>query len=41
MLRKRKSAVEGGPKKGRSWIETEAGVEQEEVGLEVNLVGIH
>ena len=27
MFRKGKSAVEGDPKKGRSWIETEAGVE--------------
>ena len=31
MLRKGKSAVEGDPKKGWSGIETEAGVEYEEV----------
>ena len=41
MFRKRKSAVEGDPKKGWSWVEMEAGAEQEKVGLEVSLVGIH
>ena len=41
MFRKGKSAVEGDPKKGGSGIEMEAGVELEEVGLEVSLVGIH
>ena len=40
MFRKGKSAVEDDPKKGWSGIETEAGAEQEEVGLEVSLVGI-
>ena len=40
MLRKGKSAVEGDPKKGWRRIEAEAGAE-EEVGLEVSLVGIH
>ena len=40
MLRKGKSAVEGDPEKSWSGIETEAGAE-EEVGLEVGLVGIH
>ena len=39
MLRKRKSAVEGDHKKSRSGIETEVGAEQEEIGLEVSLVG--
>ena len=39
-LRKRKSAVEDDPKKSWSWAEMEEGVEQEEVGLEVSLVGI-
>ena len=41
MFRKGKSAVEGDPKKSWSWIETKAGVEQKEVGLEASLVGIH
>ena len=41
MFRKGKSAVEGDPKKSWSGIETEAGAEKEEVGLEVSLVGIH
>ena len=41
MLRKGKSAVEGDPKKCWSGIETEAGAEEEEVGLEISLVGIH
>ena len=36
MLRKAKSTVEGDPKKSRSWIETEAGPEKKEVGLEVS-----
>ena len=33
--------VEGDLNKSWSGIETEAGVEQEEVGLEVSLMGIH
>ena len=41
MFRKGKSAVEGDPKKSWSGIETEAGAQSEEVGLEVSLVGIH
>ena len=41
MFRKGRSAVEGDPKKSGSGIETEAGVEQEEVGLEISLVGIY
>ena len=41
MFRKGKSAVEDDPKKSWSWIETEAGVELEEIGMEVGLVGIH
>ena len=41
MFKKRKSAVEGDPKKSWSGIETEAVAEYEEVGLEVSLVGIH
>ena len=41
MFRKEKSAVEGDLKKDWSWIETEAGAELEEVGLEVSLVGIY
>ena len=41
MLRIGKSAVEGDSKKSWSGIETEAGAEQEEVGLEVSLVRIH
>ena len=41
MLRKGKSAVEGDPKRSWSGIETEAGVEQEKVVLEISLVGIH
>ena len=41
MLRIEKSAVEGDPKKSWSGIETKAGAESEEVGLEVSLVGIH
>ena len=41
MFRKGKCAVEGDPKKSWSGIETEAGAEYEEVGLEVSLVGIH
>ena len=41
MFRKEKGAAEGHPKKSWSGIETEAGVEQEEVGLEVSLVEIH
>ena len=36
-----KSAVERDPKKSWNEIETETGVEQEEVGLEISLVGIH
>ena len=41
MFRNGKSAVESDPKKDWSGIETEAGVEYKEVGLEVSLVGIH
>ena len=41
MFRKGMIAVEGDPKKSWSGIETEAAIELEEVGLEVNLVGIH
>ena len=41
MIRKGKSAVEGDPNKGWNGIETEAGAEKEEVGLEVSLVRIH
>ena len=41
MFRKEKCAVEGDPKKSWSGIEMEAGVEQEEVGLEVSLVEIY
>ena len=41
MLRKGKSAVEGDPEKSWSEIETEAGADKKEVGLEVSLVGIH
>ena len=37
MLTKQKSAVEGDPKKGWSGVETEAGAEQEKVGLEVKV----
>ena len=40
MLRKGKSTVEGDPKKSWSLIETKAGAEQKEVGMEVSLVGI-
>ena len=40
-FRKGKSAIEGDPKKCWSGIETEAGAEEEEVGLEISLVGIH
>ena len=39
MFRNGKSAVECDPKKRSSGIETETGVEQEEVSLEVSLVG--
>ena len=38
MFRKGKSAVKGDPNKSWSGIEAEGGVEQKEVGLEVNLV---
>ena len=41
MLRKGSSAVEGNPKKSWSGIETEAGAELKQDGLEVSLVGIH
>ena len=41
MFRKGKSAVIGDSKKSWSRIKTEAGAEEEEVGLEVSLVGIH
>ena len=41
MFRKRKSAVEGDPKKSCSGVETEAGAAYEEVRLEISLVGIH
>ena len=41
MSRKGKSAVEGDLKKGWSGIETEAGVEKEQVVLEVSLMAIH
>ena len=41
MFRKGKSAIENDPKKNCSGIKMEAGVEWEEVGLEVSLVGIH
>ena len=41
MFKKGNSVVEGDPKKDWSWIETEAGAEYEEVGLEVSLVRIH
>ena len=41
MFRKGKSAVKGDPKKGWSGIETEAGAEKKQDGLEVSLVGIH
>ena len=34
------NAVEDDPKKSLSWIETEAGSESEEFGLEVSLVEI-
>ena len=40
MFRKGKSAVESDPKKSWGGIETEAGVEEEEIGMEVSLVGI-
>ena len=40
MFRKAKSAVEGDPKNSWSGIEREAGVEYEEVGLEISLVEI-
>ena len=40
-LEKGKSAVESDPQKSWSEIETEAGVEQEQMGLEVSLLGIH
>ena len=38
---KGKSAVEGDPKKSWSGIETEAGVESKQVGLEIRLVVIY
>ena len=41
MFRNGKSAVEGDPKKSWIGIETEAGAEYKEVGLEVSLVGIN
>ena len=41
MLRKGKSVVKSDPKESWSWIETEAGAEKEEVGLEVSLVEIY
>ena len=41
MLRKGKCAVEGDPKKSWSGVETEAGVEEVEVGLKVGVVGIN
>ena len=40
MFRKRKSPVKGDPKKSWSGIETKAGVELEEVGIKISLVGI-
>ena len=41
MFRKGKSAVEGDPKKSLSGIEKDGEVEEEEMRLEVSLVGIH
>ena len=41
MFRKEKNAVEGDSKESWSGIETETGVGQEDVGLEVSLVEIH
>ena len=41
MFRKANGAVKGDPKKSWSKIETEAGAEEKEVGLEVSLVGIN
>ena len=38
MFRKRKSSVEGDPKKSWSIIQTKAGVKKEQVGQEVSLV---
>ena len=41
MFRKRESAVEGEPTKSSSRVEAERGVEQQEVGLKIGLVGIN
>ena len=41
MFSKGKSVVEEDPKKSWTKIETKAGAEKKEVGLEVSLVGIH
>ena len=40
-LEKERKAVKGDPEKSWSGSETEGGVEQGEVGLEISLVGIH
>ena len=40
-FRKEMSAVKDDSKKSWSGIETKAGVENEEVGMEIGLVGIH
>ena len=41
MFRKQKSVVEDDTKKSWCGIEMKVGVELEEIGLEVSLVGIH